>query len=86
MNQKKIDINKINIITHHKYLKVWAAMFSKACGSDTFNVAPDTAKLRFLMDKFVKDYNWNLEQLDNEHQHDAHVKDYKKIEAAKEEE
>ena len=40
---KKIDIDKINIFTHHRYLKVWAAMFSKACGSDTFNVAPDTA-------------------------------------------
>lgn len=86
MNKKKIDIDKINIFSHHSYLKVWAAQFSKACGSDTFNVAPDTMRLRFLMDKFVKDYNWNLEQLENEHQHDAHVKDYNRIENSKEEE
>jgi hypothetical protein len=62
----KIDINKINIFTHHNYLKVWASQFSKACGSDTFNVPPDTKKLRFLMDKFVMDYNWHLEQLQEE--------------------
>jgi hypothetical protein len=38
------------------------------------------------MEKFVKDYNWNLEQLENEQQHDAHVKDYNRIENSKEEE
>jgi len=62
----KDDIANINIFTHHKYLKVWAAQFSKACGSDTFNVPPDIKKLRFLMDKFVMDYNWHLEQLGEE--------------------
>ena len=67
MDKNKLDIDKVNIFTHHRYLKVWSSMFSKACGSDTFNVPPDTKKLRFLMDKFVMDYNWNLEQLDNEH-------------------
>lgn len=76
----KIDIEKINIFTHHKYLKTWAAMFSKACGSDTFDVKPDMNKLRFLMDKFVMDYNWHLEQLDKDMQHDAHVKDYRRME------
>ena len=64
MNKDSID--KVNIFTHHRYLKVWAAQFSKACGSDTFKVPPDTEKLRFLMDKFVMDYNWHLEQLGEE--------------------
>lgn len=47
-------------------MKVWAQQFSKACGSDTFKVQPDMAKLRFLMDKFVTDYNYHLEQLEGE--------------------
>jgi len=47
-------------------MKVWAQRFSKACGSDTFNVAPDTIALRYLMDKFVKDYNFHLEGLEEE--------------------
>ena len=45
-------------------MKVWAQAFNKACGSDTFKVGPDMAKLRFLMDKFVADYNYHLEQLE----------------------
>lgn len=65
MNEK-IDILKINIFSHPKYLKVWASQFSKACGSDTFNVQPDMLRLRFLMDKFVQDYNWHLAQLEEE--------------------
>jgi len=46
MNEK-IDILKINIFSNPKYLKVWASQFSKACGSDTFNVAPDMLRLKF---------------------------------------
>ena len=65
MNEK-IDILKINIFSNPKYLKVWASQFSKACGSDTFNVQPDMLRLRFLMDKFVQDYNWHLAQLEEE--------------------
>lgn len=76
----KIDIDKINIFTNPKFMKVWATQFSQACGSDTFNVAPNMVKLRFLMDKFVKDYNFHLEQLADEFQHDAHVKDYRRME------
>lgn len=64
--KQKIDINKINIFTHPRYMKVWAQQFSQACGSDTFNVAPNMIKLRFLMDKFVADYNFHLEQLEEE--------------------
>ena len=51
------DVNNVNIFTHPKYMKVWAQQFNKACGSDTFKVQPDMQKLRFLMDKFVTDYN-----------------------------
>jgi hypothetical protein len=47
-------------------MKVWAKQFDQACGSDTFNVAPNMIKLRFLMDKFVTDYNWHLNQLEEE--------------------
>tara|TARA_A100001234_G_scaffold186124_1_gene170201 strand:- start:275 stop:517 length:243 start_codon:yes stop_codon:yes gene_type:complete len=76
----KIDIDKINIFTNPKFMKVWAKQFDHACGSDTFNVAPNMVKLRFLMDKFVNDYNFHLEQLSEEYQQDAHVKDYKRME------
>jgi hypothetical protein len=47
-------------------MKVWAKQFDKACGSDTFNVPPNMQKLRFLMDKFVIDYNFHLAQLEEE--------------------
>lgn len=66
MASQNIDINKINIFNNPKYMKVWAKQFDKACGSDTFNVPPDMAKLRFLMDKFVIDYNAQLGQLEEE--------------------
>ena len=60
------NVNNVNIFTHPRYMKVWAQQFSKACGSDTFKVPPDMQKLRFLMDKFVMDYNYHLEQLEEE--------------------
>lgn len=66
MNKQKIDIMKINIFTNPKYMKVWAKQFDQACGSDTFNVPPNMPKLRFLMDKFVVDYNYHLSQLEEE--------------------
>jgi len=78
--KEKIDIANINIFTHPRYMKVWAKQFDQACGSDTFKVEPNMGKLRWLMDKFVMDYNYHLEQLEEEHQHDAHVKDYKRME------
>lgn len=61
-----IDITKLNIFNNPKYMKIWAKQFDKACGSDTFNVPPDMKKLRFLMDKFVIDYNYHLSQLEEE--------------------
>jgi len=66
MSKQKIDIDKINIFTNPKFMKVWAKQFDQACGNDTFNVAPNMIKLRFLMDKFVTDYNWHLAQLEEE--------------------
>lgn len=65
-DKQKIDIEKINIFNHPRYMKVWAQRFSKACGSDTFNVAPDTMALRYLMEKFVIDYNHHLTELEEE--------------------
>jgi len=76
----KIDIDKINIFTHPRYMKVWGSQFTKACGSDTFGVAPELLRLNFLMEKFVKDYNFHMEELANTHQADAHVKDYRRLE------
>ena len=64
MASQNIDINKINIFNNPKYMKVWAKQFDKACGSDVFNIPPDFAKLRFLMDKFVIDYNAQLGDLE----------------------
>jgi hypothetical protein len=66
MASQKIDINKINIFNNPKFMKVWAKQFDQACGSDVFNIPPDMAKLRFLMDKFVVDYNFHLGQLEEE--------------------
>jgi len=67
VNKKEnLDIENINILNHPSYMKVWAQRFSKACGSDTFNVAPDTIALRYLMEKFVKDYNFHLAGLEEE--------------------
>ena len=63
MASQNIDINKINIFNNPKFMKVWAKQFDKACGSDVFNIPPDMAKLRFLMDKFVIDYNAQLGKL-----------------------
>ena len=64
--KEKLNIEKLNIFNHPRYMKVWAQRFSKACGSDTFNVAPDTIALRYLMEKFVKDYNFHLSGLEEE--------------------
>ena len=66
MSKQKIDINKINIFTNPKYMRVWANQFAESCGSDTFNVPPDRYALRKLMDKFVIDYNFHLAQLGEE--------------------
>ena len=33
-SNKKININKINIFSSPKFMKVWAQQFSKACGSE----------------------------------------------------
>ena len=66
MASQKININKLNIFSNPKYMKVWAKQFDKACGSDTFNVPPDMNKLRYLMDKFVIDYNYHLSLLEEE--------------------
>ncbi len=62
----KINIENLNIFNHPRYMKVWAQQFSKACGRDTFNVAPDTITLKYLMEKFVTDYNFHLKGIEEE--------------------
>ena len=47
-------------------MRTWGKQFIKACGSTTMKVKPDMLRLRFLMDKFVKDSNEQLGVLEEE--------------------
>jgi|TARA_X000001388_G_scaffold76993_1_gene75975 hypothetical protein len=62
---KKINFGKQNIVdtnifTNPEYIKAWAKSLQDACGSTTMNVPPDMGKIKWLMDKFVTDYNEQL--------------------------
>ena len=45
-------------------MKEWGNQFTKACGNHVFNVQPNMIKLRSLMERFVLDYNNQLEELE----------------------
>tara|TARA_A100001388_G_C28608196_1_gene421516 strand:+ start:345 stop:575 length:231 start_codon:yes stop_codon:yes gene_type:complete len=60
------NIDKINIFNNPEFMRTWGKQFVKACGSTTMKVKPDMLRLRFLMDKFVKDYNEQLGVLEEE--------------------
>ena len=63
--QKKIDLDKVpNIFDSPLTMKEWGNQFTKACGNHVFNVQPNKIKLRSLMERFVLDYNNQLEELD----------------------
>jgi hypothetical protein len=47
-------------------MKTWGKQFVEACGSTEMNIPPDMGKLRWLMEKFVKDYNVQLGELGEE--------------------
>ena len=47
-------------------MKSWGKQFVDACGNTTMNIPPDMGKLRWLMEKFVKDYNEHLIDLGGE--------------------
>ena len=63
--QKKIDLDKVpNIFDSPLTMKEWGNQFTEACGNHVFDVQPNMIKLRWLMDRFVVDYNKQLETLD----------------------
>lgn len=63
--QKKIDLDKVpNIFDSPLTMKEWGNQFTKACGNHVFNVQPNMIKLRSLMERFVLDYNKQLEELE----------------------
>ena len=47
-------------------MKTWGKQFIDACGNTEMNIPPDFGKLRWLMEKFVKDYNDQLGELGEE--------------------
>lgn len=67
MNKNKtLSIVNTNIFINPQYMKTWGKQFVEACGSTEMNIPPDMGKLRWLMEKFVKDYNVQLGELGEE--------------------
>lgn len=54
--------NKRNIFTSPQDLKEWSIDLSEACGSLITNKKPNISKIDTLVEKFVDDYNSNVEQ------------------------
>jgi len=52
---------KLNIFTSDILLKEWAMDLSDACGSKLINKKPNTSKIDALIEKFVNDYNVNMQ-------------------------
>lgn len=53
--------NKRNIFTSPQDLKEWSIDLSEACGSLITNKKPNISKIDTLVEKFVNDYNVNIE-------------------------
>ena len=51
----------INIFSNPLQLKNWALELSDACGSILVNKKPNVSKIDALVEKFVIDYNANME-------------------------
>ena len=65
MERKKIDLEKVpNIFDSPLTMKEWGNQFTEACGNHVFDVHPNMIKLRSLMDRFVVDYNKQLDTLE----------------------
>lgn len=63
--QKKINLDKVsNIFDSPSVMKEWGNQFTEACGNHIFSVQPNMIKLKMLMDRFVVDYNKQLETLE----------------------
>jgi len=55
--------NKRNIFTSPQDLKEWSIDLSEACGSLITNKKPNISKIDALVEKFVNDYNMNMENI-----------------------
>tara|TARA_Y100000004_G_scaffold193349_1_gene255696 strand:+ start:326 stop:529 length:204 start_codon:yes stop_codon:yes gene_type:complete len=55
--------NKRNIFTSPQDLKEWSIDLSEACGSLITNKKPNISKIDTLVEKFVNDYNINMENI-----------------------
>jgi hypothetical protein len=63
--EPNIDLDKVpNIFDSPLTMKEWGRQFVTSCGNHVFNVQPNMIKIRILMERFVLDYNNQLEGLD----------------------
>ena len=53
----------VNIFSSPVTLKEWAIDLSEACGSVLINKKPNVSKIDTLVEKFVQDYNENMEKV-----------------------
>jgi hypothetical protein len=61
MSNKGGVTKQLNIFTSDVLLKEWAMDLSDACGSKLINKKPNTSKIDGLIEKFVNDYNVNMQ-------------------------
>ena len=52
-----------NIFSSPELLKDWSIDLSEACGSILINKKPNVSKIDTLVEKFVIDYNENMEKI-----------------------
>ena len=53
----------VNVFSSPVTLKEWAIDLSEACGSVLINKKPNISKIDTLVEKFVTDYNENMEKM-----------------------
>jgi|TARA_Y100000004_G_scaffold190542_1_gene247837 hypothetical protein len=53
----------VNVFSSPVTLKEWAIDLSEACGSVLINKKPNISKIDTLVEKFVIDYNENMEKI-----------------------
>jgi len=63
MSEKGGIKNRPNIFTKEVLLKEWAMDLSDACGSKIINKSPNISKIDTLIEKFVDDYNMNMQAM-----------------------
>lgn len=55
--------NKRNIFSTPQDLKEWSMDLAEACGSIITNKKPNISKIDTLVERFVNDYNVNMEKV-----------------------